>query len=264
MVSLVTRDACIRMFTSVCSFFLKRGMDYQDLSAALDVACIAAGERVLATNQASAPSARQISELTGISRRSIGQRRETELQQDVHFSSETSTILRVWNTNDEFLNEGKPAALNLRATSRHRRSFGHLCEYIGLKSDPEEELAKLIRLGLVRERNGVITPAKSWYWVQDQDDAIRYSAHAVSNYLATFDHNISKRSPKYLERTTYCSRLSPEKFARFSDAVQRTTTPALESLQDWLESEGDEPIEGKPDEMNVGLSVFIFQNEQAN
>jgi hypothetical protein len=212
--------------------------------------------------------------LTGIHRREVNRLR-LESTNRVKLSSHASMnaqLISTWNGSPDFTDEnGNPVPLHRLASKGGNKSFESLVQSISKDFRSRVVLDEWLRLGVVTldDQDMVHLVTDSFIAPKDVEEKIYYFGQNIHDHLAATVHNLSGKSPPFLERCVFYDKLSPESVGKLSEYTKTVGMKAIHAVNkraaELQQQDQDKP--GASNRINFGIYHFSeaeISNEKAN
>ena len=197
-------EAALRLNEPLIELLVQEGVSYTQFASALKANFVAAAEKVLAANGATATDS-SLSTMSGVHRKDVHALRTAKNL------SLAMAAFALWSTDPEYSDKlGKPIVLDRHGKSG---SFDALAYSISKDVRPNVVLQELLRLGVVRQVEGdesrLTLCAEAFVPKEGSAEMLQLFADNVADHIASAVSNISGASPM-LEQAVFADGFTEE------------------------------------------------------
>jgi hypothetical protein len=204
-------EAALRLNEPLIELLVQEGVSYTQFASALKANFVAAAEKVLAANGATATDS-SLSTMSGVHRKDVHALRTAgQPRPKAKNLSLAMAAFALWSTDPEYSDKlGKPIVLDRHGKSG---SFDALAYSISKDVRPNVVLQELLRLGVVRQVEGdesrLTLCAEAFVPKEGSAEMLQLFADNVADHIASAVSNISGASPM-LEQAVFADGFTEE------------------------------------------------------
>jgi Family of unknown function (DUF6502) len=189
-----------------------------DLIEGMKAALVEASTRDRGGDEA-ALSDSQISVLTGVHRKDLRRFKTQGAVKDTYQTSLASQVFSRWRSDPLFLTKaGAPRVLSRIQPDADGRSFESLVISISQDVHPRSVLEELLRLGIVEiaANDKIKLQVKAFIPKNDANELWQISSQNAYDHLMAIAHNLTGRTPQFLEQAMFSDELSSQSATEFN------------------------------------------------
>jgi len=222
------------MLRPLVKFLLERGITYPVVAQWLKYLFVEVAEKNFSLpNKAQTDS--RINLLTGIHRKDV-KRLRGEIISDEATPKNISlgaVLVAKWTGISDYLNsEGRPAPLPRQSTDDDSVSFDQLVVSVNKDIRPRVVIDEWLRLGIISidQDNLVHLNTEAFVPQQGIDELAFYFGRNLRDHILASTHNLSDPEKRFLERSVYYDKLSPESVLELNAMAEKHGMEALQAL----------------------------------
>jgi Family of unknown function (DUF6502) len=246
-------EACARMLRPVVMLALRFGLKYHDMDTMMKRLLLEEAGKELERTKGSAPSASQLSVTTGVHRKEIRKHNETQTDAIVLPSSEKSiaaTVSALW------LRRTDKKTIPIQ-TKDKQFSFEKLVLEIGSDVHFRSVLSELVRLGLVKEVDGMVHRLQDYFIPQGTDpQLLGLAADNLFAHASAVTSNVTQVGKAFLERAVWADGFSHDQCEMVEEEVRATWQDARSRLLTKLEEVN--PVEPPADPHRLRIGMYMY------
>jgi hypothetical protein len=261
----IIKQAISVVMGSLVRLMLKHGVTYGEFTQLAKSVFFSQGRRILA-EESKAETASYLSVLTGLHRRDVTDfLKDTKQSGDKGESagSTVAAILAKWLSDPAYVTEqDQPRTIPYSAADAP--SFCHLVSDISKDIRPRAHADEMLRLGIVEKSGddnlklltGAFIPTENF------EQKLGYFKRNIGDHATAALENILSETPRFIDRSAYHGKLSPQAIAQLREIVEKDGMTLLKKTYRKAEELSLETPDGKDNNNRVIIGVYMYHEEK--